>query len=246
MSIQSMDWLLRPPEDSPFEYPEDGETDWIDEALKKGFGFKSEVTSHSTNIFSMALNTCICMYSKITNQAEKQAYLDSLGDPMEHPLWAESAEDCKDHPLAPAFRALNEGLWSISLIHTYFICIHSSHILTHTSTHLPPYLSLSPQSPSSFGSLSDTHLYIINQPSLSHPTIPEKTEDKTNRELAVMYKDEGNEWLKGGLKSGIDARKAAENIKEAGNCYTHALNFLEKAFEEGVDEDVVPEMTVAS
>ena len=47
MSEMTMDWLLRPPEDTPFEYPEDDGSDWIDEALKKGYGFKSEVGSFS-------------------------------------------------------------------------------------------------------------------------------------------------------------------------------------------------------
>ena len=38
-----------------------------------------------------------------------------------------------------------------------------------------------------------------------------------------MYKDEGNEWLKS---------KEVKNIKEAHNCYTHAVNFVIKAIEE--------------
>ena len=31
-----LNYLLRPQEDTTFEYPEDGGTDWIDEALAKG------------------------------------------------------------------------------------------------------------------------------------------------------------------------------------------------------------------
>lgn len=56
--------------------------DWIDEALKRGEGFKT--------------------------QEEKDAYLAQIGDPMKHPMFATSAEDMKDHPLTEAFRQLRE------------------------------------------------------------------------------------------------------------------------------------------
>ena len=69
-------------------------------------------------------------------------------------------------------------------------------------------------------------------------------EDKSNHELAVMYKDEGNEWLKGGLKKGITPHKAAESIHEAGNCYTHALAYVEKALEDIVEKDKAIELLV--
>jgi hypothetical protein len=107
--------------------------DWIDEALESGFGFQ--------------------------NEEEKRAYLASLGDPLEHPLFAMTADDCKDHPLSSAFRALNE-------------------------------------------------------------------EDKSAAELAAMYKEEGNQWLKHGT---------AKDFKEAHNCYTHAISHTDKALTE-IDE----------
>lgn len=104
--------------------------DWIDEALAAGFGFK--------------------------NDEERRAYLASLGDPLAHPLFAESAEACQEHPLSGAFRALNE-------------------------------------------------------------------EDKTATELAAMYKEEGNQWLKHGT---------VKDFREAFNCYTHALGHADRALTE--------------
>jgi hypothetical protein len=41
MALHSMDYLLRPLEDDCEDYSSEG-PDWIDEALAKGFGFKSE------------------------------------------------------------------------------------------------------------------------------------------------------------------------------------------------------------
>ena len=45
-----------------------------------------------------------------------------------------------------------------------------------------------------------------------------REEDKTNVELAVMYKEEGNEWMK---------NKKKKDLKEAIIRYTHALTFLD-------------------
>ena len=101
--------------------------DWIDEALAAGFGFKSD--------------------------EERRTYLASLGDPLAHPLFADSAEACQEHPLSGAFRALNE-------------------------------------------------------------------EDKTAAELAAMYKEEGNQWLKHG---------SVKDFREAYNCYTHGLRHVDRA-----------------
>lgn len=61
---------------------DDDDEDWIDRCLAKGMGFKSP--------------------------EERQAYLDSIGDPEQHPLFAGSREDMKDHPLATAFDELAE------------------------------------------------------------------------------------------------------------------------------------------
>lgn len=47
-----------------------------------------------------------------------------------------------------------------------------------------------------------------------------REEDKTQVELAVMYKDEGNEWIK---------KKTKKEQQDAINCYSHALTFLDKA-----------------
>lgn len=47
-----------------------------------------------------------------------------------------------------------------------------------------------------------------------------KEEDKTNYELAQMYKDEGNEWMK---------KTDKKSVKEAVDRYTHALGFVTKA-----------------
>ena len=56
--------------------------DWYDAALKHGMGFQSE--------------------------AERQAYVASLGDPLEHPMFATSDEDLLKNPLTDAFRLLRE------------------------------------------------------------------------------------------------------------------------------------------
>jgi tetratricopeptide (TPR) repeat protein len=66
-------------DDDEFEREMD---DWIDQALKRGEGFKSE--------------------------EEKLAYLDSLGDPLKHPLFSQDEEELKNHPLTEAFRLLRE------------------------------------------------------------------------------------------------------------------------------------------
>ena len=47
---------------------------WYDQALANGQGFKSE-------------------------EEEKKAYLDSLGDPLDHPMFATTAEQIARHPL---------------------------------------------------------------------------------------------------------------------------------------------------
>eukprot|EP01031_Cornospumella_fuschlensis_P040716 gene40716-49651_t len=104
-----------------------GLENWYDEALANGAGFKSE--------------------------EERQAYIRSLGDPEQHPMFAASAEDMAGHPMVEAIRAIKE-------------------------------------------------------------------EDKSLVELAVMYKDEGNEWMK---------KKTPKALQEAFNCYTHAMTFVEKA-----------------
>lgn len=48
-----------------------------------------------------------------------------------------------------------------------------------------------------------------------------REEDKTQYELAVMYKDEGNEWMK--------KTNDKKSLQEAYDRYTHALAFIEKA-----------------
>jgi hypothetical protein len=48
-----------------------------------------------------------------------------------------------------------------------------------------------------------------------------REEDKTNIELAIMYKDEGNEWI----KKTQDRKKA---LYEAFDRYSHAIKFMEK------------------
>lgn len=102
--------------------------DWIDEALRRGEGFKSE--------------------------EERQAYIKSLGDPFKHPMFAQTTEDLEGHPLTEAFRALRE-------------------------------------------------------------------EDKSPLELALMYKDEGNEWIK---------KKTKKDLNSAYDCYSHALKLLDDVF----------------
>ena len=55
---------------------------WYDEALASGQGFQSE--------------------------AEKDAYFAEMGDPLDHPMFATSAEQFAKHPLGDAFRQLRE------------------------------------------------------------------------------------------------------------------------------------------
>jgi hypothetical protein len=103
-----------------------GLDDWYDNAIKAGQGFKSD--------------------------KEREDYIKSIGDPMMHPLFAESTEDLVGNPLAEGLRLLRE-------------------------------------------------------------------EDKTPIEIAIMYKEEGNEWLKKGDK---------KSLHEAYNRYTHALGILDR------------------
>ena len=93
---------------------------WYDQALADGKGFKSE--------------------------EEKKAYLDELGDPLDHPMFAETAEQIANHPLGDAFRLLRE-------------------------------------------------------------------EDKTEYELVMMYKDEGNEFMKSKLNH--DYKNAIDKYNES-------------------------------
>ena len=102
-----------------------GLDDWYDNAIKAGQGFKTD--------------------------KERENYIKSIGDPMMHPLFAESTEDLEGNPLAEALRALRE-------------------------------------------------------------------EDKSPIQIATMYKDEGNDWLKKGDK---------KSLNEAFDRYSHALNILE-------------------
>lgn len=53
-----------------------------------------------------------------------------------------------------------------------------------------------------------------------------REEDKTFVELAVMYKDEGNEWIK---------KNSAHDWNEAIIRYNHALGFLDKADSARID-----------
>lgn len=110
------------------------------------------------------------------SEEAKQAYLDSLGDPLAHPMWADPA-DCVNHPMMEAFRQIRE-------------------------------------------------------------------EDKTNFELAVMYKDEGNEWLKGGLskKKEEEKKERTKMLHEARGCYAHALVLIKKAEDEGDEDGAIPKV----
>lgn len=61
-----------------------------------------------------------------------------------------------------------------------------------------------------------------------------REEDKSNVELAILYKDEGNEWMK---------KKVKKDLKEAIIRYTHALSFLDaddKTKESGEEEEEEP------
>lgn len=109
----------------------DALNNWYDDALKAGMGFKDD--------------------------KERQEYLNSLGDPEKHPMFATNTEDLVGNPLA-------EALWAI------------------------------------------------------------KEEGKTRLELAEMYKEEGNEWIKK-----VSTDKNAN--KEAYDRYTHALTFMKQATE---------------
>ena len=104
--------------------------DWYEKAISEGMGFK--------------------------NEADRAAYLASLGDPLSHPMFATSTEELASHPLTEAFRLLRE-------------------------------------------------------------------EDKSPEELCLLYKDEGNEWMKKGDRKGW---------KEALLLYLHALSFVKKEDEE--------------
>eukprot|EP01035_Chromulina_nebulosa_P057858 gene57858-79278_t len=67
-------------------FPEEAveEDGWYEQALKEGYGFKSE--------------------------QERNDYIKSLGDPMDHPLFCTSTEELEESksPLIGAFRALQE------------------------------------------------------------------------------------------------------------------------------------------
>eukprot|EP01041_Mallomonas_annulata_P008942 gene8942-18500_t len=114
----------------------EGLDDWYDIALQEGKGFKSS--------------------------EERQAYLDSLGDPMKHPMFAQNSDDLAGHPLVEAIRALKE-------------------------------------------------------------------DDKTPFQLAEMYKDEGNEWIK---------KSTVKNQKEAYTRYTIALDHIKTAESSCSDENI--------
>jgi hypothetical protein len=102
-----------------------GLDDWYDNAIKAGQGFKSD--------------------------KEREDYIKSIGDPMMHPLFAESTEDLVGNPLAEGLRMLRE-------------------------------------------------------------------EDKTPMEVAIMYKDEGNQWIK---------KCDKKSLNEAYDRYSHAMNILD-------------------
>ena len=93
---------------------------WYDQALANGQGFKSE--------------------------EERQAYIAEIGDPLDHPMFADTPEQIARHPLGDAFRLLRE-------------------------------------------------------------------EDKTEYELVLMYKDEGNEFMKS--KKQQDYKRAIEKYDES-------------------------------
>lgn len=105
----------------------EGLNNWYEQALAAGGGFKSD--------------------------AERQAYVESLGDLEKHPMFARTAEDLEGHPLAEAIRQIKE-------------------------------------------------------------------EDQSLVELAIMYKDEGNEWQK---------KKDKKSLNEAYDRYTHSLGYVHKA-----------------
>lgn len=100
--------------------------DWIDEALRRGEGFQSD--------------------------EDRKMYIESLGDPLKHPMFSTNIDDLRNNPMADAFRLLRE-------------------------------------------------------------------EDKTNIELAIMYKDEGNEFCK---------KSTVKEKNEAYDKYSYALTFIDK------------------
>tara|TARA_B110000090_G_C13251934_1_gene396788 strand:+ start:54 stop:599 length:546 start_codon:yes stop_codon:yes gene_type:complete len=112
--------------------------DWYDKALASGQGFKSD--------------------------AERQAYLDEMGDPLDHPMFATTTEQMERHPMTEAFRQL-------------------------------------------------------------------KHEDKSQYELCLLYKEEGNDFMKKvGPKTGKE-----EKTKEYHNAlarYTYAMTFIDPAIQE--------------
>lgn len=113
------------------------------------------------------------------SEEAKQEYLADLGDPLDHPMWADP-EECQQHPMMEAFRQLRE-------------------------------------------------------------------EDKTNLELATMYKDEGNEWLKGGLEKmkKAEAKERLRHLHESRGCYEHALTFIKTA-EDNNDSDGIAVVATSS
>lgn len=60
----------------------DALNDWYEKALQEGKGFQSE--------------------------EERQEYLKSIGDPLKHPMFAQSTEDLIGNPLADGLRMLRE------------------------------------------------------------------------------------------------------------------------------------------
>jgi hypothetical protein len=56
-----------------------------------------------------------------------------------------------------------------------------------------------------------------------------REEDQTKYELAIMYKDEGNEWMK---------KTDKKSLNEAYDRYTHALTFIPQAIEESKQESI--------
>jgi tetratricopeptide (TPR) repeat protein len=62
-------------------------------------------------------------------------------------------------------------------------------------------------------------------------------EGKSDIELAIMYKEEGNQWLKHGKQKDID---------EAFNCYTEALIHIENAILDDAQIDKAPLLILKS
>ena len=100
------------------------------------------------------------------SEEDKQAYLASLGDPLEHPLFAETAEDCKG-------KCINECIQA-------YMFVFELKLASRQTVYSCVFLCFS---------------------NLDHPLAGAfralNEEGKTSKELAEMYKEEGNEWLKG-------------------------------------------------